>query len=149
MKKSKLAFAGFITYALLELVGLFYGLVSGRMTSSGVNLPPLGMVVGFVFITMLVGALGAIIGLGFSLFHRLIPGRALYSKGAAYNVLVGLALSAFQRPSQFRVFDATFTLIMSAVFGLLFVWLYLKLSSGKKGEQIDSGNVDSHRVHDL
>src|ERR1019366_3869184 len=83
MKISKLALAGFLAYASFTAVAFLYLFLSGRADAVGVHLRPIAVVVATVFFSLFIGALGAVIGMGFSLFHRLTPRSNLYLSGSA------------------------------------------------------------------
>lgn len=127
MKLSKLASAGFLAYAASGAVWTSYTFLSGRAAAGGVHLRPIGVVVGIVWFSLLLGALGAVVGMGFSLFHRWVPGRNLYPKGVSYNLVVSGLLLAAKSSHWPTVSELVLSIVDSVLVGLAFVWLYSRL----------------------
>src|ERR1035438_620977 len=122
MKISRLALAGFLAYASFTAVAFLYLFLSGRADAVGVHLRP--VVVVSVFFSLFIGALGVVIGMGFSLFHRLTPRSNLYLSGSAYNLLVNALLLPFGRPHPISGFVIVSVLASAVFVGLLFAGLY-------------------------
>ena len=124
MLKSRLALSGFITFALLEIFSGLYALVSGRIAAMS-NHPTIQQFAAFlVVMTILVGLIGAVLGLVFGWAQRRMPIMKPQYQAAIFFVTVSAVVSIFKGPRYLLSADFAITIVASAIAGFVFIWLY-------------------------
>ena len=112
--------SGFLTHAIMEILGMVFALVLKRVTWSR------AMLQAAAILTIGVGAIGAVLGLLFAYVHDNITRISLTLKGIIYFVIIAVLMQLIvDGIKSLATSDFAFTLVTSAFFGALFVRLGL------------------------
>jgi hypothetical protein len=128
MKKSQCAIAGFITYGLMEIVGILYGLLSGRLQSSSFEFTWVKFFTMGGALVIMVGLLGSLLGLFFAVIYHRLPFDSIYKKSIFYHLAILMIFTMFKGMKYLLSFDFAFSLVLSVPMALFFGWLCLRLS---------------------
>lgn len=114
--------SGFVTHAIVEIIGIAFAVVAGRLTLSTETLAA-----GAMF-TVGVGILGALVGLLFARFHHKLSAVNIIYRGVIAFAVETIVLQLLTGgPASFLSFDFVFSLVVTAAMGAVFVLFGLRL----------------------
>ncbi len=148
--------SGFVSYGLLEVIGLLFALLSGRLHALPSEFTWIKFIKMSMFLTIGVGLIGILLGYLFSKFQNRIPLHNIYVKSICYHIAILLLLASFKGIPYFLSFDFVFSLVLTVSLGWFFIWFYKKIdketdnpktnitsaSANNKLEIITQGNFD-------
>ena len=124
MKTKQLMISGFVSYAILEMLGMLSALFSGRLHSLPYEFAWEKFFRISITFSIGVGFLGVIIGYFFGKLQNRIPLNSVYAKSIAYHIAVLILMSFYKGVSYLTSFDFAFSFVSTLFIAWFFIWFY-------------------------
>ena len=141
MKTKKLIISGFVSYALLEILGMLFALFSGRLHALPYEFTWRKFFSLLIVFSISVGFMGMIIGYLFGKLQKLIPIENIFIKSIIFHMIVLILMSFYKGTSYLVSIDFIFSVLTTVFIGWFFIWFYNFISNeGVPIKMVDEKN---------